>query len=630
VADEEPKAEEGALSHLDPRRLRSSGQLRLVRLAPRAHAVLAAVAALHLAVNIGIPTAFLVAGGRFVGAVPPALRDGAGSASADRLWRALLVLAVVYVSQQLLVPLLDTGTNALARRVDEHLTLRLMHAAAGPTSMAHLEETGTLDLIAQGAAWNTGMTPGPALAGMVQTWSWRLSSLASGIILLRFHWWAGLSLVAGPVVILGSWQRFFKEATQAIFVGTDELRRALYVSRLGMGSEPAKEVRIFGLGAWLHRRFHRTWEAAMAPVFLAWRSRRAFMVGIAALPGVLQALAFVVLAREGISGQLSLTEVTIFASAILSVVTIGGISDVDRMVAGGVASLRAVEELEARAAAAHARDDGATADAPAPQTAVRVEGLHFTYPGRETPVFDGLDLTLAAGKSTAVVGVNGAGKTTLVKLLCRLRDPDAGRITVDGVDLAGVDPARWQRSVAAIFQDFARYNLSAHDNIALGAPEHRDDRVGVVAAATRAGIADSIEALPDGWDTPLDRQRTGGAELSGGQWQRLAIARALFATAHGARVLVLDEPTAALDVRTEADLYDRFLELTHGVTTLVISHRFSTVRRADTIVVIDQGRVVEQGSHDELVAAGGHYAEMFDLQARRFLDEAPGEVRADA
>ncbi len=186
--------------------------------------------------------------------------------------------------------------------------------------------------------------------------------------------------------------------------------------------------------------------------------------------------------------------------------------------------------------------------------------------------------------------------------------------------LRELDRRRWQRRVAAIFQDFVRYPFSAHDNVAVGALEHAGDRDAVAAAADRAGVGDMVERLPSGWDTVLDRRFAGGADLSGGEWQRLALARALFAVDAGAGVLVLDEPTASLDVRAEAELYDRFLELTAGVTTVVISHRFSTVRRANRIVVLEGGRVVEDGTHDLLIAAGGRYARMYALQASRFAD----------
>ncbi len=248
--------------------------------------------------------------------------------------------------------------------------------------------------------------------------------------------------------------------------------------------------------------------------------------------------------------------------------------------------------------------------------------MRFRYPGADRDVFSGLDLVLRAGRSTALVGINGAGKTTLVKLLARLHDPTSGRILVDGADLAQLRPAEWQRQVAVVFQDFAHYPLSFAENIGLGAPAHLSDVPGLTDAARRAGALDVLSGLPGGCDTVLSRSYDGGVELSGGQWQRVALARALFAVRHGAAILVLDEPTAWLDARGEADFFERFLDITEGTTTLIISHRFSTVRRADHICVLDEGRVLEEGDHSSLVAAGGRYARLFGLQAARFEDDS--------
>jgi ATP-binding cassette, subfamily B, bacterial len=260
---------------------------------------------------------------------------------------------------------------------------------------------------------------------------------------------------------------------------------------------------------------------------------------------------------------------------------------------------------------------GAADAAGRPRSEIRFDGIVFGYDPAE-PVLRGLDLTIEAGRSLAIVGLNGAGKTTLVKLLTRLYEPQQGRILVDGAELSAYPVGAWRRRVAAIFQDFVHYDLPVRENVGFGAVELLGDDVRIRAALERAGALGFVDDLPHGLDTTLSREYAEGAELSGGQWQRVAIARALLAVDGGAGVLVLDEPTANLDVRAEAAFFDRFLELTRGLTTVLISHRFSTVRRADRIVVLDGGRVVEDGTHAQLVAANGRYAELFRLQAARF------------
>lgn len=237
-----------------------------------------------------------------------------------------------------------------------------------------------------------------------------------------------------------------------------------------------------------------------------------------------------------------------------------------------------------------------------------------------------MDLSIPAGHSIAIVGPNGAGKTTLVKLLAGLYEPIAGRIVVDDVDLPELHPSHWHQQIAVIFQDFVRYELTARENVGFGSVAHLDDPEALARAATKSGAKALIETLPHGWETVLSRQYTWGADLSGGEWQRIALARCHLAIEAGARILVLDEPTASLDVRAEAEFFDRFVELTEGLTTIIISHRFSTVRAASRVVVLDEGRILEDGSHEELVALGGMYAEMFRLQAGRYRLETEAEA----
>lgn len=256
---------------------------------------------------------------------------------------------------------------------------------------------------------------------------------------------------------------------------------------------------------------------------------------------------------------------------------------------------------------------------PAPLRAgVVFENVGFRYPGTERWALRNLSFSLPAGETLALVGENGAGKTTIVKLLTRLYEPDEGRILVDGIDLREIDLAELRQHVGAIFQDFVRYNLTASDNIGIGRVADIADRPGIVAAAQKSQADSVISGLPGGYDQMLGLSFMSGLDLSGGQWQKLAISRAYF---RDAGILILDEPTAALDARAEAEIFERFRHLSENTTTLLISHRFSTVRMADRILVLEDGQILESGSHAELMARAGRYAELFELQAAGYQNQ---------
>jgi ABC-type multidrug transport system fused ATPase/permease subunit len=297
----------------------------------------------------------------------------------------------------------------------------------------------------------------------------------------------------------------------------------------------------------------------------------------------------------------------VFAQAAVgtSMIAFGGLN---WALDGSSAPVAAVLRLEPAMEAEGALRSGSRSAVGAPVNGVRFRGLSFAYPGGP-PVLENFDLTIPAGSSIAIVGQNGAGKTTLAKLLCRLYDPQGGTIEVDGVYLREFSIPSWRERLTAVFQDFIRFELPLRDNVA---PAGATDEA--IAEALEAAGASNLAKL----DTVLARGYEGGTELSGGQWQRIALARTLCAVKLGAGVVLLDEPTAQLDVRGEAEIFERILKATRHCTTILISHRFSTVRHADRICVLERGKVTELGTHDELMAKGGRYRAMFDLQAQRF------------
>ena len=574
-----------------------------------------------------LPTATALASAQIVEALPDLVAEGIASPAGRSVTIALLTLGGLYVLQHVVGPLRNVVVGeTLGRRYMGWMHRRVMRASLRPATIRHLEEPEIHDKVRQSlgtgnvGARVTGVAGIPP--GLANVASERLRGVVALVVLAHFNPWLSLLLAAVWLHHMRQMRDAHNELITVKLVRTPGMRYGTYLGALPLSTAEAKEVRVFGLAPWLIDKFERTWLGEMA---VLWAKRRGLprKMALANLP-VLAAkvVSFGLIGQAAANDQIGLGALLVYATAVSQSQAFGSVSDRSIELQYGTAGFKPLAELERLVAHDPRLTLPGTRPADGlPQRAIRFESVSFTYPGRDRPVFRDLTLDVPAGRSLAIVGANGAGKTTLVKLLARLYDPDSGTITADGIDLREVDPRAWQRRIAAIFQDFEKYQLSAYDNIALGSPEHQHDRALVAEAARRAGALELIEKLPRGWETVLSRQYTGGADLSGGQWQRVGLARALFAASTGASVLVLDEPTAHLDVRAEAAFYDSFLDLTQGLTTIVISHRFSTVRRADRIVVIEDGRVVEDGSHEELMRVGGQYAYMFNLQAQRFTEE---------
>jgi ATP-binding cassette, subfamily B, bacterial len=591
-------------------------------------ALTCAVVAYAVAASI-LPNLVLIAAGRVVGDIPASARAGMGSAAGHRLLVALGLAGAAYAAALLLGPVQSALSSVVKWRLIYRTQDRLMAAVGQPAGIGHLEDPKVLDDLdlTQGQLVNPRPADAPMTLALVV--SNRASGLFACLVLASWRWWLGLGMLAMWVLVRRPQLALIREQGALYAGGSEAMRRSWYLQQLAAQPAAAKESRVFGLGNWLIERYRSTWLAAMSGPWAVLRrlDRKVLLLSVPVLAAYAAACGYLGLAAY--DRQVGLGTLAIMLPMLAATYTVGDISWDDVDLAWMVQGLPRIGQLEARLAVKRDGEVGGgdlAGSVPAagrPDREIRFEQVRFRYPGADRDVFDGLDLVIPAGLSTALVGINGAGKTTLVKLLARLHDPTGGMIRVDGVDLARLHPAGWQRQVAVVFQDFTQYPLSARENVGLGAPEHLDDVGGLDAMAARAGASGTLASLPAGWDTVLSRSYSGGVDLSGGQWQRIALARALFAVRHGARVLVLDEPTAWLDARGEADFFDRFLEITAGTTTLIISHRFSTVRRADRICVLDGGRVLEQGDHDSLLAAGNRYAQLFTLQAARFDEAAP-------
>lgn len=603
---------------------RYGAHVRVLRLACPGWALAALACVVARAASVVLS---MVATGQMVGALPEALRGGVDSAAADRLWQWFVVFAVLTVAAQAINGISRIATAHVSARYLEYVLDLVAEAGVGPDGLVLLDSPGYIGrlqaMIKQTRTWTFRM-------GLDYGWEvleTRLVGVGSLAVLLTWNWWAPFLVVASFLLLsrtFGSlidtvWSRRLDEEAA-------DLRRASYLRSILIKPSSAKEVRLFGLTTWLIDRYRTVWRSANQA---AWSQRyRALLpvLGASVLVTITVGGSLGLLAHDALQGAVTLAAVVMLIQAILGLESFGIVGDPQTGLSILTSVLRELGSLRG--------DAGLPTFTPAESSPVRpaaggaasvdIQDVIFTYPTRDAPTLHGLNLSIPAGQSIAVVGVNGAGKSTLIKLLAGLYQPDRGTVRIDGADPYADPQAR--RRVAVIFQDFVRYPLSLRDNVGFGAVERSDDQTILARALTNADGDDVLQRLENAWDTVLSGEFEGGTDLSGGQWQRVALARALAAVCGGAGVLVLDEPTAALDVRSEAALFGRFLEVTRGVTTILVSHRLSSVRHADRIVVLDgeHGVIIEDGSHAELMARGGEYAQMFSLQARRFTQAGGG------
>ncbi len=601
----------------------------LLRLVWATHRGYAAGVALLRLVRAGFPVLTLLVGKLIIDAVVAGARaagPGGSAAARDaavgRLWHFVAIEVGLVVAADLLGRASSLLESLLADRFSNRTSVRLMEHAA-TLDLAQFEDPTFYDQLERARRQTAGRIGlFTQLLGMAQD-SLTLASLVA--TMAAFDWRLLILLVAAILPSFLGETHFAGLGYSLLFRWTPERRQLDYLRYVGASDKTAKEVQSFGLAPWLVGRY-----SALADRFEAENARLAVRrAGVGGLLGLLSTggyyAAYVLILARAVAGVISLGTLTLLAGAfargrdtLQRVLSTAGDAAEQALYLGDLFDFFAMQPtIRSRPGA--------------PPVPARIregfvfEDVGFRYPGSERWAVRHVDLAIRAGERVALVGENGAGKTTLTKLLARLYEPTEGRILLDGVDLRDYDLASLRAAVGVIFQDFVRYDFAFDENVGVGevAVLERAGAAGAAGApaetpapirtaAERSLAASLLPKLPNGYRQMLGRRFEGGVDLSGGEWQKVALARAYL---RDAQVLVLDEPTAALDARAEFEVFERFAELVAGRMAVLISHRFSTVRMADRIVVLGGGRVVEEGSHEALIERGGEYAELFGLQA---------------
>jgi ATP-binding cassette, subfamily B, bacterial len=561
-----------------------------------------------------LPAGVAYVGALIVDAVVAAIRAGAdGDAALTRHalllvgCEGLLVAALAGVQrgislcQSLFRAQLGQRVNAMI--LEKALTLEL----------AHFEDSDFYDKLtrARREASSRPLSLVMRTFGLAQN---GVSLVSYGTLLAHFSPWAVAVLVLAGLPSFLAEARFSGAAFRLFLWRSPETRMQLYLETVLAREDHAKEVKLFGVGPLFLERYRDIFRKLYKEDrdLSIRRDTWGFLLGLIATATLYGAYVWVALTT--IAGRITLGQMTMYVmlfrqgqSAVsASLAAIGGMYEDNLYLATLYDYLDTPVDTP----------QGKAPRGPKPEDGIRFEHVGFSYPGAEKPVLVDVSLHLPPGSSLALVGENGSGKTTLIKLLTRLYRPTRGRITLDGLDLGDWEESALRQRIGVIFQDFVRYQLIVGENIGAGDVRHLEDEPRWHEAADKGMAAPVVEGLPEKYHTPLGKWFNQGRDLSGGEWQKVALSRAFMRTE--ADILVLDEPTAAMDAAAEATVYEHFRTLTKGKTAILISHRFSTVRMADQIVVLQEGRVIERGSHEALIAANGHYAQLFRLQARGY------------
>ncbi|MEM7160750.1 MAG: ABC transporter ATP-binding protein [Myxococcota bacterium] len=569
-----------------------------------------AIAALTLAAGI-LPAAIAWVGQLIVDSVVAGIeqRRDTGSFVTDEVLTWVALEAGLVVSMAAIQRGISACQSLLRAQLGHRVNVMILDKAL-TLELTHFEDSEFYDKLtrARREASSRPLSLVMRTFGVVQN-GISLSSYA--VLLWQLSPWAVLVLVVAGLPAFVVEAKFSGDAFRLFRWRSPETRKRAYLETVLAREDYAKEVKLFGLGPRLLERYREIFELLYGEDRKLTLRRAAWgfglgLVGTAAFYG-----AYAWIGIEAVAGTITLGEMTMYllvfkqgqSAVAASLTAIGGMYE-DNLY---LSNLYEYLEQEVPTAEGHATVG------PKPGDGVRFEGVGFTYPGADEPAVHDVNLHIRPGQALALVGENGSGKTTLIKLLTRLYLPTEGRILLDGLDIREWDPATLKRRVGVIFQDFARYQLRVGENVGAGDVDAFEDEGRWAVAAEHGMAAPFIDAMPDGYQTQLGRWFKGGRELSGGQWQKIALSRAFMR--RDADVLVLDEPTAAMDAEAEAQVFEHVRALAGDKMAVLISHRFSTVRMADHIVVLDEGRVVEQGSHGELVEQHGRYARLFELQA---------------